>query len=148
MKFSGAERTRQFITAGVGTLLLIVMGAVLVAGFRLATRMTADISALQSASSLQAYPNMISQQLSTLRDRLEGRAYAGQALADLKSTVERFDAELGKLATRDATRSPQLDQARLSWHQYGPVVSPVTSFTGQPYVDSDESGVKPKNVSS
>ncbi len=140
MKFSGAERTRQFITAGVGTLLLIVMGAVLVAGFRLATRMTADISALQSASSLQAYPNMISQQLSTLRDRLEGRAYAGQALADLKSTVERFDAELGKLATRDATRSPQLDQARLSWHQYGPVVSPVTSFTGQPYVDSDESG--------
>ena len=88
MNFSGAERGRQLVTAGVGTLLLIVMGGVLIAGFRLATRMTADVGALQSASALQTYPNMIAQQLTSLRDRLESRAYAGQALADLKATVD------------------------------------------------------------
>lgn len=140
MKFSGAERSRQLITAGVGTLLLIVMGAVLVAGFRLATRMTSDIAALQSASALQSYPNMISQQLTALRDRLESRAYSGQALADLKATVQRFDADLARLSTGDIARSAQLDQAMLAWHQYGPVVNPVTAFSGQPYIDSDESG--------
>ena len=140
MKFSGADRSRQLITAGVGTLLLIVMGAVLVAGFRLATRMTNDIGALQSASALQSYPNMISQQLTALRDRLEGRAYAGQALADLKSTVQRFDAGLKQLTSGDFGRSPQIDQAMQLWQQYGPVVNPVIAFDAQPYVDSDESG--------
>src|SRR5262245_42952654 len=118
MNFSGSERSRQLITAVVGTLLLIVMGSVLIAGFRLATRMTSDIGALQSASSMQTYPNMIAQQLTSLRDRLEGRAYAGQALADLKSTVERFDADLKGLATSDFGRSTQLDKAMLLWHQY------------------------------
>lgn len=140
MKFSGAERTRQFITAGVGTVLLIVMGTVLVAGFRLATHMTANIGALQSASALQTYPNMISQQLTALRDRLESRAYAGQALGDLKTTVQRFDTELARLAKEDFGRSPQLEQAMLLWHQYGPVVNPVAAFNGQPYVDSDDAG--------
>src|ERR1043165_5501885 len=115
MKFSGAERTRQFITAGVGTVLLIVMGTVLVAGFRLATHMTANIGALQSASALQTYPNMISQQLTALRDRLESRAYAGQALGDLKVTVQRFDVELSRLAKED-NHTPQLEQAMLLWH--------------------------------
>ena len=41
MNFSGADRTRQLITVGVGTLLLLVMGGVLIAGFRLATQMNA-----------------------------------------------------------------------------------------------------------
>ena len=57
------------------------MGAVLIAGFRLATQMRANITALQTASMLQTYPDAISQQLNSLRDRLEARAYAGQALA-------------------------------------------------------------------
>ena len=140
MNFSGAERSRQLITAGVGTLLLIVMGGVLIAGFRLATQMTTNIGALQTASALQAYPDMIAQQLTSLRDRLEARAYAGQALADLKTTVERFDRDLKQLASGDFGRSTQLDGAMLLWHQYGPVVKPVVAFTSQPYVDSDETG--------
>jgi two-component system chemotaxis sensor kinase CheA len=140
MNLSGAERSRQFVTAGVGALLLIVMGGVLIAGFRLATQMTANITALQTASMLQTYPNTIAQQLTSLRDRLEARAYAGQALSDVRASEEHFDRDLKQLGSGAFGHSPQLDQALVLWHQYGPVVDPVVTFTGQPYVDSDEAG--------
>jgi len=52
-------------------------------GFRLATHMRANIGSLQTASTLQTYPEEIST-AETLRDRLEVRAYSGQALADLQ----------------------------------------------------------------
>jgi HPt (histidine-containing phosphotransfer) domain-containing protein/PAS domain-containing protein len=141
MKLSGAKQhSRQIVTAGVGALLLVVMGGVLILGFRLATRMTTNIGAVQTASALQAYPDMLAQQLVSLRDRLEARAYAGQALADLKATAERFDHDLKQLAAGDFGRADEVGKAMLLWHQYGPVLTPVSSFDGQPYVDSDESG--------
>jgi two-component system, chemotaxis family, sensor kinase CheA len=140
MNLAGKERNRQLVTVGVGTVLTLVMGAVLIAGFRLATQMRANITALQTASMLQTYPAAISQQFNALRDRLESRAYAGQALQDLKSSVERFNHELDKLGSAGSAQSPELEQALLLWHQYGPVVQPVVSFTGQPYVDSDDAG--------
>lgn len=140
MNLSGAERSRHLVTAGVGALLLIVMGGVLVLGFRLATQMTTRIGALQTASTLQTYPDMIAQQLTSLRDRLESRAYAGQALADLKATVGRLDGDLKLLSIGKSGSSSQLDRALLLWHQYEPAIDPVTAFNGQPYVDSDESG--------
>jgi two-component system, chemotaxis family, sensor kinase CheA len=138
MNFSGADRTRQLITVGIGTLLMLVMGGVLIAGFRLATQMNANVSALQTASVLQTYPNTIAAQLNSLRDRLESRAYSGQALADLQASVERFDKELKHLGELSDTQQSQ--QALQLWAQYGPVIEPVVSFTGQPYSDSDESG--------
>src|SRR5262245_62985315 len=138
MNFSGADRTRQLITVGVGTLLMLVMGGVLIAGFRLATQMNASVSALQTASVLQTYPNTIAAQLNSLRDRLESRAYAGQALADLHASVDRFDKELKHLG--DLSDTQQSQQALQLWAQYGPVIEPVVSFNGQPYSDSDESG--------
>jgi signal transduction histidine kinase len=138
MNFSGADRTRQLITVGVGTLLMLVMGGVLIAGFRLATQMNANITALQTASVLQTYPNTIAAQLNSLRDRLEARAYAGQALADVRATIERFDRDLKQLG--EVSHSSQFDQALVLWRQYGPVIDPVVDFKGQPYVDSDESG--------
>ncbi|HEY8506765.1 MAG TPA: Hpt domain-containing protein, partial [Steroidobacteraceae bacterium] len=140
MNFSGADRSRQLITVGVGTLLLIVMGGVLLIGFRLATQMNANVTALQSASLLQSYPADVLQHLTSLRDRLEARAYAGQSLADLRTTVERFDNDLKALAESGHARSTELDQAMVLWHQYGPVIEPVTRFNEQPYVDSDETG--------
>ena len=91
MSLAGTERRRQLVTAGIGTALTLVMGAVLIMGFRLATHMRANITALQTASTLQTYPEEISHQLNSLRDRLEVRAYSGQALADLQTTVKRFD---------------------------------------------------------
>src|SRR5258705_4274721 len=140
MNLAGKERNRQLVTVGIGTVLTLVMGAVLIAGFRLATQMRANITALQTASVLQTYPSAMSQQFNALRDRLESRAYAGQALADLKATVQRFDTELDKLSTSGYVQSAELDQALLLWHQYNPVVNPVVQFQGQPYVDSDDSG--------
>jgi signal transduction histidine kinase len=140
MNFSGADRTRQLITVGVGTVLLLVMSGVLIAGFRLATQMNAKVTALQTASVLQTYPNTISAQLVSLRDRLEARQYAGQQLADLRATVERFDEQMKQLNAAKAGDSSALDQATELWKQYGPAVDPVIDFHGQPYVDSDESG--------
>jgi two-component system, chemotaxis family, sensor kinase CheA len=137
---SGTDRRRQLVTAGVGTVLTLVMGAVLFVGFRLATQMRANIVALQTASSLQTYPDDITQQLTSLRDRLEARAYSGQALADLQATVRRFDRQLKELNASAYTRSPELNRALQLWHEYGPVIEPVVTFNGQPYVDSDTAG--------
>lgn len=140
MNLAGKDRNRQLVTVGVGTVLTLVMGAVLIAGFRLATQMRTNITALQTASMLQTYPGTMTQQLNALRDRLESRAYEKQALSDLKATVQKFNRQLDSLSTGGVVKSAELDQALLLWHQYSPVVTPVVSFTGQPYVDSDEAG--------
>ncbi len=140
MNLAGIERNRQLATYGVGTVLTLILGLVLLAGFRVATQMRTNITALQTASTLQTYPAAISQQLNSLRDRLEARAYSGQALSDLKATVKRFDEDLEQLGMSGSVDSPDLDQALLLWHQYGPVINPVVTFTGQPYLDTDEGG--------
>jgi len=140
MNVAGADRNRQIVTVGIGAMLTLVMSAVLILGFRLATQMRASVTGLQTASMLQTYPDAISQQLNSLRDRLEARAYAGQALADLKATVKKFDHELEQLGAGGYIQSPELDQALLLWHQYSPVINPVVDFSGQAYVDSDEAG--------
>src|ERR1700730_18542659 len=141
MTVAGTDRRRrQFVTAGLGTALTLVMGAVLVMGFRLATHMRANIGALQSASTLQTYPEEISHQLNSLRDRLEVRAYSGQALADLQGTVRRFGQKLNELNVSGEVHVPQLHRALVLWHQYTPVLDPVVSYSGQPYVDSDTAG--------
>jgi len=140
MNVAGADRNRQIVTVGIGAVLTLVMSAVLILGFRLATQMRASVTGLQTASMLQTYPDAISQQLNSLRDRLEARAYAGQALADLRSTVKKFDHELEQLGAGGYIQSPELDQALLLWHQYSPVINPVVDFSGQAYVDSEEAG--------
>ena len=140
MNLAGTDRNRQLATWGIGTVLTIILGVVLAAGFHLATQMRTNITALQTASTLQTYPAAISTQLNSLRDRLEARAYSGQALSDLKGTVKRFDHDLEQLGVANEVDSPELDQALLLWHQYGPVINPVVTFTGQPYLDTDEGG--------
>jgi two-component system, chemotaxis family, sensor kinase CheA len=140
MSVAGIERRRHLVTASIGTALMVIMGAVLLMGFRFATHMRLEIAALQTASRLQTYPVEIARQLNALRDRLEVRAYSGQALADLQGTVKRFDEDLRQLSASGDVDSPQLGRALLLWHEYTPVLEPVTSFAGQPYVDSDTSG--------
>ncbi|HEY6825096.1 MAG TPA: Hpt domain-containing protein, partial [Steroidobacteraceae bacterium] len=140
MSLAGTERRRHLLTASIGTALTLVMGLALIWGFRLATHMRSNIIALQTASTLQTYPEEIAHQLNALRDRLEVRAYSGQALADLQASVKRFDHELRLLGGSVDADSPQLGHALLLWHQYAPVLEPVVSFNGQPYVDSDTAG--------
>ena len=139
MSLAGTGR-RHLLTASIGTALMLVMGLALVWGFRLATHMRTNIVALQTASTLQNYPEEMSHQLNALRDRLEVRAYSGQALADLQATVKRFDQELRVLSASIDGDSPQLGHALLLWNQYAPVLEPVVAFSGQPYVDSDTAG--------
>src|SRR5215469_2781570 len=140
MTTAGTERRRHLVTAVIGTFLMLIMGTVLLLGFRVATQMRTNIIALQTASTLQTYHEELSHQLNALRDRLEVRAYSGQALADLQSTVKRFDRELRILSASVDADSPQLGHALLLWHQYAPVLDPVVAFGGQPYVDSDATG--------
>src|SRR5215475_12594731 len=137
---AGTERRRHLVTAVIGTFLMLIMGTVLLLGFRFATQMRTNIIALQTASTLQNYPEEPSHQLNALRDRLEVRAYSGQALADVQATVKRFDHELRVLSASVDADSPQLGHALLLWNQYAPVLDPVVNFGGQPYVDSDTTG--------
>src|SRR5690348_1981050 len=137
MTITGANRNRQLVTVTIGVALALVMGAVLIFGFRLATQMRTNVTALQTASTLQTYPETLSQQLSSLRDRHEARAYAGQALYYFKTTVKSFDTQLEALAAGGYLESADLKQALLLWRQYGPVINPVVNFTGQAYIDSD-----------
>ncbi|HVW68915.1 MAG TPA: ATP-binding protein [Steroidobacteraceae bacterium] len=140
MNVAGADRGRQLVTYAVAAVLTTVMAIVLIFGFRLATKTRASVVGLQTASMLQTYPDTITQQLGSLRDRLEARAYSGQALSDLKSTVKHFDQALEQLGAGGYLQSADLDQALTLWHEYLPDLNPVVSFSGQPYIDSDESG--------
>jgi signal transduction histidine kinase len=132
---SRSERRGQLVTAAIGVALTLSMGLVLLYGYRLVTHIRASFNALQAASALQSYPDEISSQLSALCDRLEARAYSGQALADLQNTVRRFDRDFGQLSDSE-NDSPQLSRALWLWHQYRQVIDPVISFTRQPYLDS------------
>jgi HPt (histidine-containing phosphotransfer) domain-containing protein len=140
MKSPVHARTHQLVTAGVGTLLTLVVGAVLVWGLSLATQITARIAALQNASVLQTYPGALSRELGSLRDRLEARAYTGQVFADLKGTKERFDHDLAQFSSGEFGGSQELVQAGVLWRQYATVMTPVVSFNGQPYAESDATG--------
>jgi len=126
MSVAGTERRRHLVTAVIGTVLMLFMGTVLLLGFRFATQMRTNIIALQTASTLQNYPEEISHQLNALRDR--------------QGTVARFEHELRVLSASVDADSPQLGHALLLWHQYAPVLDPVVTFNGQPYVDSDTAG--------
>ena len=53
MSLAGTERRRHLITAVIGTVLMLFMGTVLLLGFRFATQMRTNITALQTASTLQ-----------------------------------------------------------------------------------------------
>lgn len=137
MNVAGADRNRRLITAGAGSALALVMGLALLAGFRLATQIRSSITALQTASELQTYPSVLTQQLTALRQRLETREYTGQAHEELAGTVARFNSDIRRLTKRSDARSPQLTDAARMWDAYRPVLAPILAFSGEPYVDTD-----------
>ncbi|HET9106178.1 MAG TPA: ATP-binding protein [Steroidobacteraceae bacterium] len=137
MNVAGADRNRRLITAGAGSALALVMGLALLAGFRLATQIRSSITALQTASELQTYPSVLTQQLTALRQRLETREYTGQAHEELAGTVARFNSDIRRLTKRSDAQSPQLKDAARMWKAYRPVLAPILAFSGEPYVDTD-----------
>jgi signal transduction histidine kinase len=133
---SGSELRGQIVTAAIGVALTLAMSLVVLFGYRFVTQIRAGINALQAASALQSYPEEISGLLSVLCDRLEARAYSGQALADLQTTVRRYDQDITELSN-SGDDSPQLARTLSLWHKYRSVIDPVTSFSGQPYAESE-----------
>lgn len=136
MKITSRDRNRLFL-AGVGTALALAMGLALLAGFRLATRIRSSIASLQTASELETYPGLISQELTALRQRLETREYSGEVHTELASTTQSFDRDVETLTKGPEARSDALRQALALWRNYGTVLSPVLAFSGEPYTDTD-----------
>ena len=110
MSRSGSERRGQLVTAAIGLALTLAMGLVCSSGIGSSRTSVPRINALQSASALQSYPEEISGLLSELCDRLEARAYSGQALADLQNTVSDTISDVAQLSD-SGNDSPQLARA-------------------------------------
>ncbi len=137
MQSSGADRIRRLLTAGAGALLAALMALVLIAGFRLATRIHANVALLQRASLLEAYPSEVSQQLTALRERLGTLEYTGGVHQELADSVAKFDRNLAALERRPGVDPAVLRAAGRLWRAYTPVLAPVLAYSGEPYSDTD-----------
>ncbi len=137
MQSSGADRVRRLLTAAAGALLAALMALVLIVGFRLATRIRANVALLQRASLLETYPSALSQQLTALRERLGTLEYTGGVHQELADSVAGFDRNLAALERRPGVDRPVLRAAGRLWKAYTPVLAPVLAYSGEPYSDTD-----------
>ncbi|MHB1541465.1 MAG: ATP-binding protein [Steroidobacteraceae bacterium] len=137
MQSSGADRVRRLLTAAAGALLAALMALVLIVGFRLATRIRANVALLQRASLLETYPSALSQQLTALRERLGTLEYTGGVHQELADSVAGFDRNLAALERRPGVDRPALRAAGRLWKAYTPVLAPVLAYSGEPYSDTD-----------
>lgn len=137
MQSSGADRTRRLLTAGAGLLLAALMVMVLIAGFRLATEIRANVAGLQRASLLESYPAELSQQLTALRERLDTLEYTGGVHQELAASVAGFDRNFAALEHRPGLDPAVLRAAHRLWRAYTPVLAPVLAYSGEPYHDTD-----------
>ena len=136
MLLSDTDRNRRVLTAAAGTVLAVVMGLVLIIGFRLATQIRASVGNLQRASELQTYPELISQQLTALRQRLDTLEYTGHVHSELSASVSGFNSDLASLQRQTDLDSSALAGATVLWRNYTPVLAPVLAYAGEPYSDS------------
>ena len=127
---------------GFLALLVVFIAAVLVPGYRLAHDLSSRSSALQLASEHSGLPDAIAGSLGSIRDRLDGGTYVGDALGDLAASVRDFDGALQQLGQTEAADSAELQAARALWSQYRRLLDPVASFDGLPYRDTDAGGTE------
>ena len=132
---------RTALLIAIGVLLAAALGTALGTGFRLATRLREDIAAVQTASTLQAYPRELLREVSGLRERLEVRAYVGRSLATLRGSTHDFGVRLRALAAIDHDPA-QLASVQRRWRGYRDELAPVLGFRGEPYVDSDAAATR------
>jgi signal transduction histidine kinase len=136
MLLSGADRNRRLLTAAAGIVLAAVMGLVLIAGFRLATQIRANVATLQQASELEAYPSAISEQLTALRQRLDTLEYTGHVHGELDSSVRGFNRDFSALERQKGLDPAAMHAATALWTNYTPVLAKVLSYHGEPYSDT------------
>ncbi len=137
MQLSGTDRNRRFLAAGAAVAVVAVMALVLIAGFRLATRIRASVSALQTTSVLQTYPAVISQQLAALRGQLDTLEYSGRVHGELAATVADFNKDFATIERRHDLDPAAIHRAQTLWRSYQPALAPVLAFSGEPYDDTD-----------
>lgn len=135
MQFSGTHRNGRLLIAGAGALIAAVMIVVLVAGLRLASQIRTSVGALQKTSVLQAYPGIISQQLTALRQRLDTFEYTGHVHGELTGSVRDFNRRLSAVERRGLAPAA-IARANSLWRDYSPVLAPVLAFSGEPYNDT------------
>ena len=136
MLLSGVDRNRRLLTAAAGIVLAAVMGLVLIAGFRLATQIRANVGTLQQASELEAYPSAISEQLTALRQRLDTLEYTGHVHGELASSVRGFNRDFTALEHQKGIDPTAMRAAVALWTNYTPVLAKVLSYHGEPYSDT------------
>ena len=136
MQLSGIDRNRRLLTAAAGIALAAVMSLVLIIGFRLATQIRASVATLQQASELEAYPAVVTEQLTALRQRLDTLEYTGHVHAELAASVSGFERDFGALEHQRALDPAAMRAATRLWHSYAPVLAPVLAYRGEPYSDT------------
>jgi signal transduction histidine kinase/PAS domain-containing protein len=136
MQLSGIDRNRRLLTAAAGIMLAAVMSLVLIIGFRLATQIRASVAMLQQASELEAYPAVVAEQLTALRQRLDTLEYTGHVHAELAASVRGFDRDFGALEHQRALDPAAMRAATRLWRSYAPVLAPVLTYQGEPYSDT------------
>jgi len=143
MKSDLTGKLRYSATAlGFLALLVAFIGTVLLPGYRLADELSADTAVLKLASEQRSQPDAMAAALESVRDRLGSSAYVGEAIEELRGSVQAFDralAEIGQAADGDAQA---LANARRLWAEYRPLLEPVAAFEGLPYLDSDSGGAQ------
>jgi signal transduction histidine kinase len=129
-------------TVGLVSLLVVVIGAVLVPGYRIADRLYANTVALRLASMQLGRPAAIAASLGTMRDRLQSGAYIGDTLDDLRNEVRDLDHAFRQLEGSAAANAPELQKARVEWRTFRGRLKPILAFDGLPYRDTDSGGAE------
>lgn len=143
MKSDLTGKLRYSVTAlGFLALLVAFIGTVLLPGYRLADELSADTAALKLASEQRGLPDAMAGSLGSVRDRLGSGTYVGEALEELRESVQAFDHALAELGRSANGHSQPLADARRLWSEYRPLLEPVATFEGLPYFDSDSGGAQ------
>jgi len=142
-----------------GILVVLAFAAVLVPGFKLASSLSNNTTALRLMSEQRRQPDALARALASIQDRLEARGYVDSAVGELRKAMAEFDQALTTLTPNesgagffsdanaaDAMRSEfaraQLKRLKLEWQDYHKAITPIAAFAGLPYQDTDQQGTQ------
>jgi two-component system chemotaxis sensor kinase CheA len=124
-------------TAGFVLLLVAFIGVVLVPSYRLATELADNTTASRLVSAQGSQAELLLGSLAAVRDRLEAGAYVGQAITDVASRANAFDAGLDTMDQSQLLNASDVAAVRRTWTDYRARLAGIEGFDGIPYTDSD-----------
>jgi two-component system chemotaxis sensor kinase CheA len=148
--------------SGGGLLVLVIVlgfafvAAVLIPGLELASELADSTVALKFVGQQQRNPTLIRASLDSMHDRLTNRGYIQESLDQLRDSASKLDAGLKEMNAPRATSwlswfgSATVKGAPISgkhaellrdlWSKQQDSLSPVLSFKGVPYQDTESTG--------